>query len=340
MAVADTIGRAVLAHRAFPHRHREELAACVDGQAVAGRMHAVSVQVIGGSDELARRLRAMRRHVDVDARCPVARGVEQPDFGAALVNDARAIGLRIARVVDVVVGVPPHVGAVGPARIEVAHALRVRKKIDALADPHRAGQVSGELRQAAERSAPRRVDPQMARGAAAVAFPARGIGGVAADDLRVARPEGEVIDLAVRQHFRQPAVDTQRECAIVAEERLPMRRDEQDPPLRRPAAHEHIGPKPRHAPRGTARRGHQVNLGVLLVAADVRDPLAVRRQRRRGRFTQSCGQAARRAAAFVDAPEIIVADEGDGVATNCGLTQIATLGHEFDSLGGTAESRS
>ena len=78
MPVTHAIGGAMLAHRAFPQREREELAARVDGQAVSGRMHVESGEMRGRRNEAARRLRAMRGHADVEAPRAVRGGVEQP----------------------------------------------------------------------------------------------------------------------------------------------------------------------------------------------------------------------------------------------------------------------
>ena len=69
---------------------------------------------------------------------------------------------------------------------------------------------------------------RVARGAAAIALPARRIGGVAADHHRVAGAEREVVDLAERQQLRHAAGGVERERAIVAEERLAVRGHEQD----------------------------------------------------------------------------------------------------------------
>jgi hypothetical protein len=51
-------------------------------------------EMIGGSDELARRLRSMRRDLDRDARRAGRAPVEQMNVGAALIDDALAVGLR------------------------------------------------------------------------------------------------------------------------------------------------------------------------------------------------------------------------------------------------------
>jgi hypothetical protein len=160
----------------------------------------------------------------------------------------------------------------------------------------------------------------MSRRSAAIALPARGIGGVAADDHGLAGTECQVIDLSQRKHVRQSTGDRKSESAIVAKERLPVRGDEQDAAVRRPAAHENVRTQPRHAPRGAAFRWHQIDFRVLLVAADVSDPLAVGRQHRRRRLSQTRGQAPRGAAAGVHAPEIVVADKHDGPALQRRLT--------------------
>ena len=221
--VAPAVGDAVLAHRAFPQREREQLAARFDGEAVAGRMHLEAAEVLGRSDELARRLRPMRRHVDRRRALRVrVAGSNSQIVGAALIDDALAVGLRVARVEVVVIGVPPQVAAVGQARIQIAHAFRIGQVVDAVADPHRAGDVARELGHPAELAAARRVDPQVARGAAAIALPARRIRRVAADHLRVAGAERQVVDLAERHQLRHAARQVERVRAVVAEERLPV----------------------------------------------------------------------------------------------------------------------
>ncbi len=106
-----------------------------------------------------------------------------------------------------------------------------------------------------------------------------------------------MIDLAERQQLRQAARGVERERAVVAEERLAVRGHEQDVPV----AASSRAPSRRAratscAARGRLRRGHQVHLGMLLVAADEREPLAVGRQARRRRLAQSGGQPPRGAA--------------------------------------------
>jgi hypothetical protein len=67
----------------------------------------------------------MRRQLDRDAHTGIARRVEQPQFGAALIDDTLAVGLCVACVEIVVVGVAPDVAAIGAARVEVADAVGI-----------------------------------------------------------------------------------------------------------------------------------------------------------------------------------------------------------------------
>ena len=193
---------AVLAHRAFPQREREQLAARVERDAVPGGMDVERTQMIARRHELARRLRAVRRKLRVDLGCLAARRIEDPQLGAALVGDAAPVGAGVARVEILVIGVARDAAAVGKARVEVAHAVGVGEIPDAVADPHRARDVALELAHAPVRALALGVDPQMAGGAALVSLPARRVGGVAPDEAARARAEGEVIDLPQRQQLR------------------------------------------------------------------------------------------------------------------------------------------
>jgi len=95
---ARPVGRAVLAHRAFPQRHRDQPAARFDRHAVAGRVRHHRAEVLGGGHELAPHLGSVRGRAHLDARAGAERRVEQPDLRAALVDDAPAVALRVARV--------------------------------------------------------------------------------------------------------------------------------------------------------------------------------------------------------------------------------------------------
>src|SRR5437016_2283859 len=162
-------------------------------------MQGVAAEKLGGCDELARRLCAVRTYLDLESPARVLRRVEQPEIGAALVHDALAVGRGMARVVIVMVGMPPNSGTIGRARIEIADAFEVGEEPDAIAEPERARDVSLEHLQAAKLAGPGRVRPQRTGSAAAVALPARRVGGVAADDLGAFGTEGQVIHLSIRK---------------------------------------------------------------------------------------------------------------------------------------------
>src|SRR5205085_12291887 len=78
MAKAHRVGRAVLAHRAFPEGEGEELAAHIGHEAVAGGMQVIAAEKIRSRHELARRLRAVRLHLDLEPPALVARRIEKP----------------------------------------------------------------------------------------------------------------------------------------------------------------------------------------------------------------------------------------------------------------------
>ena len=310
------------AHRAFPQRQGVELAAQFQRQAVAGGVQLHAMQVVGGRHEAARRLRARARHVDVEPDAAVLGGVEQPQLGTALVDDALAVAGGVAGVIVGVVGVAAQRAAVGRARIEVAGAFEVAQEIQALADPHRRRDVAPQLVQAAEDAAAGGVDPQVAGGAAAITLPARRVGGVAADHARPAGAEGEVVDLPQRQPFGQSAGGRDGPGVPVAEEGLAVVAAKDDAAIGRPAAHREFAAQPGQPSRRAAGGGHQPDLAVLLVAAGVGQPAAVARQARRGRLGQPGGEAQRGTAGGGHAPQVVVADEDDGVAVQRGLAQV------------------
>src|SRR6185437_16604461 len=118
VAIANAVGNAVLARSTLPQREREELATRLDGEAVARRVYGEAGEVVRGVDELARRLRARRRHVDRQSARRIRRRIEQPDVSAALIHNAPSVGLRAACVKLVVVGVPARIGSIRTTRIQ------------------------------------------------------------------------------------------------------------------------------------------------------------------------------------------------------------------------------
>jgi hypothetical protein len=293
------------------------------------RVRLEPLEVVGARHEATRRLRAVRRRLDRDLPRLVGRRVVQPQARAAGIDDPLAVALRLARVVAVVVGVPAHVAAVGAARIEIADALAVAEEVEALADPHRRGHVAGEVVEAAERAGAFGVDPDRAGASAAVTLPACRVVGVAADRDAAAGAEGDVVDLAEAKGARRAARRRDGERLVIAEERLTLRRHVGDLAGRRPAAHLGVGAEPGQPSGLAALRGHDVNFGVMLVAADESEPAAVGRQARRRRLREARGQAARDAAGRGDRPQVVVGDEGDAVALQ---RRVAQVGESIGAL--------
>src|SRR5258708_33854776 len=97
----------------------------------------------------------------------------------------------MARVVAVLVGWGAHLTAVRGAGVEFADPLVIGEEPDAVAEPHRAGDVSLQHLETAKLPAAARVDPQRSGGAAAIALPARRVGGNPAADLGALRTDGE-----------------------------------------------------------------------------------------------------------------------------------------------------
>ncbi|MEI2676386.1 MAG: hypothetical protein V9G29_00130 [Burkholderiaceae bacterium] len=93
-------------------------------------------------------------------------------------------------------------------------------------------------------------------------------------------------------------------------------------PSRREAAHRQVAAHPGEAARGPARGRHQPDLGVLLVAPGVGQPFAAGRQAGRARLRQARGQPLRDTTVHAGTPQVVVADEDDGVAMQRRLTKI------------------
>ena len=90
-----------------------------------------------------------------------------------------------------------------------------------------------------------------------------------------------MIDLSERQQLRQPSLDGKDVGTIVPKEGLTLRSDEQDATIGRKPTHHDVGAEPSHASCGPSFSGHEVNLGMMLVAADVGHKPAVAREHRR-----------------------------------------------------------
>jgi hypothetical protein len=72
---------------------------------------------------------------------------------------------------------------------------------------------------------------------------------------------------------------------------------------------------------------------VLLVPAHEGEPLAIGRKDWRRGFAQAGGEASRQSTGGWHAPQIVIANEYDGVTLDGGLTQIALLDHAVSMVG-------
>ena len=145
--------------------------------------------------------------------------------------------------------------------------------------------------------------------------------------LGSSRMQREMIDLAVRDELGNAAGRIERVRAVVAKERLAIGRDEQDVPIRRPAAHHGVRSEPGHPTGQPSAARHQIHLGMLLIATDKRDVLAVGRLTRRGGLGQPGSQPPCDASGARDLPDVVVGDEDDVVAPNAGIAKICGVLH-------------
>ena len=144
---------AVLENRPLPVSHRETLAARAERQQVALRMRFEAVQILRRVHELSLPLgaRAVVLHLDSGRR--IRRGIKDKQVCAGVVNNAASVRRGMARVEVFVMRVPLQALARGRAGPEIADRFMVGKKINARADPQRAGEIAFQLNQPAELSA-------------------------------------------------------------------------------------------------------------------------------------------------------------------------------------------
>ena len=313
----------VLVHGAFPQGHAEDLAAGLQHQAVAGGVQGQALQMLGGRHEPARSLGAAAGRLDVELACAVVGRVVQPQLGCTLIDDALAVGGCMPRVVVGVVGVAAQCTSVGCAGVQVGNAFGIAQEVQALAQPHGRAEVALQL-ELAEAAAAAVFHPQLAHAAAAVALPARRVSGVAADGAPATRAIGQVVHLAQWQAFglRAGLRLVQGVAMPVAKERLAMVAAELDMAVGREAAHCQVTAQPGDASCRAASGGHQPDLGMLLVAPGVGQPLAAGRQAGRARLRQTGREALCHAAMHAGTPQVVVADENHGVALQRGLAKV------------------
>ncbi len=110
----------------------------------AGVIAGQIVQVVLGGDQPGAARRGRGGELDVDRPGLAGQVVQDPDVPRAVVHDALAVGARVAGVEAVVVGVPPQIGAVQRARVQVARALVVGEEHQPPGDDHRAADLAGQ----------------------------------------------------------------------------------------------------------------------------------------------------------------------------------------------------
>jgi hypothetical protein len=238
-----------------------------------------------------------------------------------VIDDALAIGGRVAHVEIRVVGGAAQVGAIRRATVEVADALMVAHKKDARTccglQPQGRRQVAGQVgQQPHELAVAAAVDPEVAGGAAAVALPARRVAGVAADHHLAGRAKGDGARRAYRRRpdravFRR-AVDLV-DGVLVAIEVARRAGKEDRLAVGGPAQHLAAVVEVGHALRHAAGRRHPVDLRRAFFAAHEGQPLAIGRERGIVHLAQVAGEPSRHAAAARHGPKVVLGDEDNGV---------------------------
>jgi len=241
---------------------------------VALRMRLEGVQILRGVHELPLSLSSRAVTFDLDlARLADCR-VEQKQIRAGVVHDATSIRRGMSHVEIFVARVTLYVPAGRRAGIQIANRLVVGEEIDPRADPKRARQIAFEINQPTELALPRRIDPQIARGAAAIPFPARGVERVATNDTAAIRPEGDRLGRPCRQQLRRAAVQANRPQTRRSTERLLRIAAKNDFPSS-PSDDQRIRPKKCEPSRLAALGGHHVNFKAPLIASTECKPFAV-----------------------------------------------------------------
>jgi len=211
----------------------------------------------------------------------------------------------------------------------------VGDEVDALADPHRGGQVAVGGLEAGEVAVARAVNPEHARCAAAIAFPPCGVARVPAQDDRAVGSETDVLRQSVgvllgqsafQRHAPQPDFAWRARRGAGVDDRLA---------VGRPADHLHarcrlVGQSAWLAAVG----GHHIHFGVPLVAGDEGNPLPVGREARGDDIAKAGGQAARVAPVHRNRPQVILASKRHRVAVYCRKAVVALAHRRSLRVGG------
>ena len=160
MAIAHAIRFAILQDRPLPIRHGEGLAACGNGHRVALRVERVGIQVAGRVREFAIALRAGAGQGNFDAPGLVSGWIEQIEIAARVVHNAHTIAIEIAYIEIVVRGVAAQIFAGWRTGIDIADALVVGNKIDALTNPAGRGQIAIQVKEWTKLAIARDIAPE------------------------------------------------------------------------------------------------------------------------------------------------------------------------------------
>ncbi len=339
LAVGEEAGEAGAGRRiavaqrcSLPQPERERGAARHRREARSRGVEIRRLEVLGGLDEAPAQSRARARERDVDPPALPGLDVVPMKVGAGVVHDVTAVARRVARVEVLVIGVTAKVAPGRRARVEVAVPLVIGEEPDAPGDPHRAGDVAGRRGEQDEASVPLAIDPQGAGGTAPIAFPARRIGRVAAeDDAAPAGVERDLVRRPPRESLGRSAGRGHRVQMLVARERTRRVALEQDAvAVARPSHGSRVGAQPGEPPAGAAGGVHHVHLGRPFAGAGVGESRAVGREAREGHHPRAGGQPPRYATAGGNRPQVVLADEDDGVAVD-GRVPVVAVGVHVES---------
>ncbi len=204
----------------------------------------------------------------------------------------------------------------------------IGEKVDATLDPHRRRQVSGKLNERGVLSIPAAIHPERARGAAAIPFPARWISRVAAHHhSRTVWIIGNRTSRADLDLRRLSSIERNREKVERLPERLtPVARCEHRFSVGVPSRHLGDRSEPGEPFRSPAVGRHDVDLVRAVISTRECELRPVRRERRKRDDSRIGGQAARRSSLGRNRPEIVLADEHDGVAVNRRVSIVTSIG--------------
>ncbi len=328
VAVADAIRRAVLRDRALPVGEGERLAAGGDGETCPIGVQLGAVEIAGGGDEAPVALGARAAKLDFQAPRLVGPSIEHVQVGAGVKHEPLAVGGHVARVEILEVRMAGQLSTLDRAGVHVPVALVVGQEEDALATPAGTGQVAVEPHQRHVAAAGIAVDPERAGRPAAIALPGGGF-------ARGLSPEHRCATRAVGKGGRRPERELGRQAAAHRHAVEPLlagkgpggdgcvddRRS-----VGRPGGHG-TGRALERQPLGRAAAGgHDVDLRRTLLACHEGDRPTVRREARPARLAGARGQPTRVAAADVDAPQVVLADEDDGPGVDGRVAEVARTG--------------